>query len=262
VDSAGLVLTAKHCDLREVERVQFGDVEVLAVRIYETELTEGPLVYDCVGGGYPSVAVAHNPPATGERVITMGYPQIESRRVFRQGSGTVLRGGEFRFRGEQFLGNLTDMSLREGWSGGPLFNAQGALIGLANSSDASGSIFISFAATRQAYEDAVRQHRLRQPLTVVISLDSPNCLRFLSDFASDQGFRSELREHFQIVVSDAAERPDVLQQAGAADLPFFIVPNGVFLSGYEGKSNLLQHLGRIGSESGTPVAGEDPGTLH
>lgn len=262
VDPAGLLLTAKHCDLRDVERVQFGEMEVLAIRIYETELTEGPLVYDCVGSGYPSVPVAHEPPAAGEQVTTLGYPLIASRRDLREAKGAVLRGGEFRFRGEPFPGNLTDMSLRQGWSGGPLFNAQGEVIGLANSSDATGSIFISFAATRQAYDAGGRQHLRRRPLTVILSLDSRDCLRFLSDFSGDAGFQEELREHFQIVVSDASERSDLLQRSGAADLPVFIVPGFPLFSGYQGKQDLLQRLSRLPPESGTPIAGEEAGTLH
>ena len=90
VDPEGLVLTAKHCDLREVEHVQFGTVEVLAIRIYETELTEGPVVYDCVGSGYQCVPVAQNPPDAGERVSTMGFPLVEVGRMFREERGTVL----------------------------------------------------------------------------------------------------------------------------------------------------------------------------
>jgi hypothetical protein len=262
VDPAGLVLTAKHCHLRDVERVQFEHAEVLAVRIYETELTEGPVVYDCVGGGYPSVPVAHHPPGGGERVTTMGYPHIGSGRSFRQEQGTVLRGGEFRFLGEQFFGNVTTMPLREGWSGGPLFNSEGEVIGLANSTGASESVFISFAATRKAYDEVVRLHQSRRPLGVVISLDSRACLRFLSDFAGDAAFRGELQENYQIIVSDAAQRPDVMQQSGAGDLPLFIISGVSLLSGYQGQSDLLRRLSRHSSESGTPVAGDESGTLH
>jgi hypothetical protein len=262
VDPAGFVLTAKHCQLRDVERVQFEHAEVLAVRIYESDLTEGPVVYDCVGRGYPSVVVAQNAPVGGERVSTMGYPHIDSGRTFRQEHGTVLRGGQFRFLGKQFPGNVTDMPLREGWSGGPLFNSQGEVIGLANSTDASESIFISFAATRKAYEEAVRKHLSRRPLRVVISLDSRACLQFLSDFSNDAGFRSELQEHFQLVVSDAAERADLLQQSGATDLPVFILPNATLVAGYQGQSDLLQHLSPSKLSSGTPVAEEEAGALH
>lgn len=262
VDPAGLVLTAKHCRLREIERVQFEDGEALAVRIYETELTEGPVVYDCVGGGYPSVPVAHHPPARGERVTSMGYPHIGSGRSFRQEQGTVLRGGEFRFLGQQFFGNVTKIPLREGWSGGPLFNSQGEVIGMANSTDASESIFISFTATRKAYDEVVRKHLSRRLLSVVISLDSRACLRFLADFSGDAAFRGELQEHFQVIVSDASERPDILQQSGAADLPIFIVPDATLLSGYQGQSELLRRLSRVSADSGMPVAGEEAGTLH
>jgi hypothetical protein len=192
----------------------------------------------------------------------MGFPHIDSDRSFRQETGTVLRGGEFRFLGKQFLGNVTDMPLREGWSGGPLFNSQGEVIGLANSTDASESIFITFAATRKAYEEVVRQHLSRRPLRVVISLDSRACLRFLSDLSNDAAFRSELQEDFQIVVSDAAERADLLQQSGAADLPVFIMPGAPLVPGYQGQSDLLRRLNHANFDSGTPVAEEQAGTLH
>lgn len=262
VDPAGLVLTAKHCRLRDVERVQFEHAEVLAIRIHETELTEAPVVYDCVGRGFPSVPVTRHPPAKGERVTTMGYHHIGSGRSFRQERGTVLRGGEFRFLGRQFFGNLTNIPLRAGWSGGPLFNSRGEVIGLANSTDASESIFMSCAATRTAYDAVIQRHLSRRPLSMVIYLDNRACLRFLSHLAGDASFRNELQEDFQIMLRDAAERPEVLQQAGAGDLPIFIMPDTTLLSGYQNQSDFWRRRSRFNAESGTPVAGEEAGTLH
>ncbi len=242
VDPDGLVLTAKHCDLGDVEPVRFGEQEVLATKIYESTASEGPVVYDCAGSGYPFVPVASSVPPPGTRVFTMGYPHVDGARRFRQQAGTVLSGGEFRFRGESFLGNLTDMSIREGWSGGPLFNRQGEVIGLANASDDSGSIFISFAATRAAF-DAVRgQHAKRVTLRVAADLYSRDCLKFFADYAGDDGFRSELQEHFRVIIVDAGEQPELLHRYGAGSLPAFVVGDAAAVSGYGGKSQLLQKL--------------------
>jgi hypothetical protein len=242
VDPDGLVLTAKHCDLRDVEPVRFGDLEVLATRIYEAVGSEGPVVYDCPGVGYPFVQVAASVPPPGSHVFTMGYPHIEGARRFRRQEGTVLSGGEFRFRGEMFLGNLTDMSIREGWSGGPLFNEAGEVIGLANASDKTGSIFISFAATRAAYDALHARHPQKLLLRVVTDLYSRDCLRFLADYASDEKFRGTLQKHFKIVVVDVAHQTGHLRQTEVSDVPAFIVGDAATVAGYSGKSQLLQLL--------------------
>jgi hypothetical protein len=265
VDPAGLVMTARHCDLRDVEPVRFGELEVLATKIYESTASEGPVVYDCAGSGYPFVAVASSVPPPGTRVFTMGYPHVDGERRFRQQAGTVLSGGEFRFRGEAFLGNLTDMSIREGWSGGPLFNRQGEVIGLANASDKTGSIFISFAATRAAYDEVRRRHSQRLTLRIAADLYSRDCLKFFADFSGDEGFRGELQEHFQLIIVDAGEQPDLLRRHGASGLPVFIVGDAAAVSGYGGKAQLLQSLLEAAPQSETAAgysADGSEGELH
>lgn len=265
VDPDGLVMTAKHCDLGDVETVRFSDLEVLATKIYESTASEGPVVYDCVGSGYPFVQVASSVPPRGTRVFTMGFPHVDGARRFREQEGKVLSGGEFRFRGEMFRGNLTDMSIREGWSGGPLFNPQGEVIGLANASDKTGSIFISFAATRAAYDAVHSQHVQRVTLRVVTDLYSRQCLKFLGDYAGDAGIRSELQEHFHVMIVDAGEHPELLQRYGVTDLPAFIVGDAVTVSGYADKVQLLQTLLKAASQSGLAAqhdTDEHAGELH
>jgi hypothetical protein len=195
----------------------------------------------------------------------MGYPHVDGARRFRQQAGTVLSGGEFRFRGESFLGNLTDMSIREGWSGGPLFNRQGEVIGLANASDKSGSIFISFAATRAAYDEVLRRHAQRLTLRIAADLYSRDCLTFFADYSGDEGFRGELQEHFRLIVVDAGERPDLLRRFGAGDLPVFIVGDAATVSGYDGKAQLLQKLLEAAAHTRTAAgngADQSEGELH
>ena len=242
VDESGLILTARHCDLKEVERVRFADYEVVAVRVYESDETEGPVVYDCVGAGYPWTQVSAAKPEIGEAVRTMGYPDIAGERRLRQVEGEVQRGGLYRFRGGDFQGNLTNLPLHEGWSGGPLLNHAGEVVGLATSTDGIDSIFISHAATRQAYAAAVRLHRKQPPLEIEIDAYSTECLRFLADYASDQYLRSELQEHFRISLVDARRSADTEAEAASQQLPVFRIAGTAAARGYSGKINLLTQL--------------------
>jgi len=242
VSPAGLVMTAKHCDLSEVERVVIGDHEILAVRVYESPDPEGPLVYDCVGSGYPWVPVAASVPGANEPVYAMGYAVAAGARRLQEADGTISRGDRFGFRGEFFSGNLTDIPASDGWSGGPLFNAKGEVIGLVSAGDQHGSIFISHAATRAAWLSAQSLHASRPQLLVVTDLYCGNCLRFLGDYARDAGFRHEIQEHYRVVVVDVHADPGVVGELGIEQLPLFVIDDAEAIVGYRGKSDLLQQL--------------------
>lgn len=259
VDVTGLVLTARHCDLEEVERIRFANYEVIAVRIFESGETEGPVVYDCVGEGYPASAVALEKPQPGEAVQTLGYPDQHGIRSLSQVGGTVQQGGRYQFRGGEFLGNLTNLPLHEGWSGGPLFNARGEVVGLATSTDGTDSIFISHAATRAAFESARQLHSRKLPLRIGIDLGNDECLTFLADFAQDPHLRRELQEHFEISVSDATSAADATMAASVPKLPVFRVSSEVVATGYAGKLELLQRLvPHVTAPESTGTASEQP----
>src|SRR5690606_41314006 len=66
--------------------------------------------------------------------------------------------------------DLTDVVVTDGWSGGPLLNSNGEVVGLANSSgEGVVSIFISRASTRDAYLAARALHASRPQLQVLFS---------------------------------------------------------------------------------------------
>lgn len=242
IHPAGLILTARHCDLREVERVRFPHCEVVAVRVYECPETEGPLVYDCAGDGYPFAALATVKPEPGDAIFAMGYPDVGGRREFQRLEGVIQGGGEFRFRGGLFVGNLTSLALRPGFSGGPLFNQRAEVIGLADSSDSQSSIFISYAATVGAAQTVLAQHQNRRHLEIELDLQCEECLDFLGDFAHDPYLRDELEEHFEIRLVDFAERDDTAAVAPASRRPLFRVEGSLQAEGYPGKIELLRLL--------------------
>lgn len=243
VDPAGLIMTAKHCELQNVETVRVGDQEHLAFRIYEAPGTEGPLVYDCFGGGFSWTPVATEKPEPGQRVRTMGFPAINGVRQFRESSGIVEGGAKVWFEGEQFLGNLTDMELTPGWSGGPLFNGNGEVVGLANSSGVGvGSVFISYAATLEAWQAVHAIHNSRPLLQILVATDHKQSLTFQHDFEGDLDFQRELREHFRLLFLDAQQPHPALGDLSKSELPAFVMPNGDVITGYRGQLDLLMRL--------------------
>ncbi len=250
VDPSGLVLTARHCDHPATVNVRFKDRTVSATRVSVCRETEGPVVYDCEGDGYPFLPIAATAPQVGERVWSCGYPQLNGRRELHWASGAVLRWSTFEFAGGAFNGNVVAFGTNPGWSGGPLLNAKGEVCGLLNSSDCRTSVFISSAAVRQAYA-AVRPSRPADPppssgkptLYVFGSVTCGPCRRFKADYANHATLRQALEAAFAIEFVDAERQPDVVRRFGVTEVPMFIVSGGVRVTGYEGPDDLLVRLG-------------------
>ncbi|MCA9091585.1 MAG: thioredoxin fold domain-containing protein, partial [Planctomycetaceae bacterium] len=250
VDPSGLVLTAKHCELPATVTVRFKDRTVTAQRVYVSRDSEGPVVYDCEGEGYPSLPVAASPPQIGERVWSYGYPQVNDRREFRWNSGPLLRWSTFDYGGGAFNGNVVGFRTASGWSGGPLLNAKSEVCGLLNSTDCSTSVFISSAAVRQAYT-AVRQRPEqnrpaddgRPMLYVFGSTTCGPCRQFKADNDQNAEFRQALEAAFVVEFVDVDQRVDLTNRFGVTEVPTFIVTGGVRVTGYQGPEDLLARLG-------------------
>ena len=254
VDPSGLVLSAKHCDHPERVTVEFNDRTVAAERVYESPATEGPVVYDCDGDGYPFAIVADGVPTVLSPVWSLGYPQYEGVRSLRRTDGVLLRGGRFTFQDGAFRGNVVSFPTGSGWSGGPLFDADGRVIGILSSSDCFTSVFVSFAATRVAYETALghtEPETREDPTLYVFTL--PNCgpcEQFKDDFAEDGEFRRQLQKRFTVVFVDVESQPELAKQYGVTQVPTFITAGREPVVGYENSEALLTALG-IGTDAVT-----------
>ncbi|WP_437226015.1 trypsin-like peptidase domain-containing protein [Planctomicrobium sp. SH661] len=251
VDSSGLVLTAKHCDLPPMVTIRFKDRTARATRIYTCPETEGPVVYDCEGEGYPFLPVAATPPRVGERVWSCGYPHLNGRRELRWASGPVLRWSVFEYAGGAFNGNVIGFMTAPGWSGGPLLNAKGEVCGLLNSSDRSTSVFISSAAVRQA-SVATRPRGESTPpaiadgrpkLYVFGSMSCGPCRKFKQNFSENADLRRILEAAFTVEFVDADQQTDLAQRFNISEVPTFLVPGRDRIIGYENGEMLLIALG-------------------
>ena len=250
VDPAGLVLTAKHCELPATVTVRFKDRTVTAQRVYVSRDAEGPVVYDCEGDGYPYLLVAASPPQIGERLWSYGYPQVSGRRELRWNSGPLLRWSTFNYGGGSFNGNVVGFVTGPGWSGGPLLNAKAEVCGLLNSTDCATSVFISSAAVRQAVATVRQQLERERPtadgrptLYVFGSMTCGPCRQFKEDYANNAPFRQQLESRFSVEFVDADKQVDLTSRFGVTEVPTFIVTGGVRVTGYQGPYDLLVRLG-------------------
>lgn len=149
VDPAGIILTAKHCKHGETVKVTFpGGRSETGVRIYKGPgIFDGVTVYDIPGDDWPSIRVAQSPPRPGDEVWLCGYPagRWESWRA------SVLT-ESMHLTGERFT--VVNKATRPGWSGGPLINKSGQVVGLLSHTDAGysgNSYFIDHRSIAKAY---------------------------------------------------------------------------------------------------------------
>ena len=215
VSESGLIMTAKHCigARQQTVTVQFGDRRVSARQVYVSSDPEGPVVFDCEGGGYPFVSVGTQVPQVGQSVYCAGYPGGDTENC------VVMRG---KITGGAMLGpglrvNLADFQAMHGMSGCPLFNSRGEVVGLLHGGNASSSVWITFAATRAAYEAVVGPVRpaANEPTLYVFTLPDGQC-RACDLFKADvrAGHFERYRVEYVTWRNDRWDRPEIAEAAG------------------------------------------------
>lgn len=131
VISQELVLTAKHCGnghYGQSVQVRFPNGKTITGSWYaQSAAYDGPALIKIPKGNWPVAKIAgRSPVARREKIWAMGYP-AGTPQLTRM-TGTVAPGGS--------IGNarMTEFSRGQipGYSGGPLLNSQGEIVGLAS----------------------------------------------------------------------------------------------------------------------------------
>jgi len=261
VDPVGIVLTSRHCDLPSRVEVRFPNRTVHARQIYVCPDTEGPVVYDCDGEGFPFVPLARRAPRSGMKVWSLGYASQGGQRKLFRAEGELLRSGVFRYQGGAFVGNVANFQTAPGWSGGPLFNGAGEVCGLLSCGDCRTSVYISFKATKCAVENArwkpvTPDHR---PLLLIFtSVHCGPCRDFRNDFENKAEFRSELQRRFRIQLIDIDREPQRAQSHGVTSVPAFLIAGREPRFGYDGATDLLAWLHGAATEEKPAIVSRPP----
>jgi S1-C subfamily serine protease len=132
----GLILTAGHVSRGRETFIAFRDGEIVAGKEVKMAL-EGPapdlaLVY-APTGDREAVSVRCTPVAVGEPLYTVGHPVVSRWTVIwgKVASVDLLEGSDRELIGEDGSYFIAQMPVAPGSSGGPVFDSDGNLVGVA-----------------------------------------------------------------------------------------------------------------------------------
>lgn len=253
VSPEGYILTARHCLAANgskpassnvsVEFVSHGSATAQVVHVADKA---DVAVLRVPGTDWPFVEVAAAAPREGDAVTSLGFPGGR----FARHEGQVSFVGMRTFQTPGLLRNLrhseqmqvieTDYRILPGSSGGPLFSAGGAVLGLASRSttDAAnvpGSWWVHTAdlhAALQAAHVNVRSPAKDGPsedgnpeppvLYVLLSQKCSACAAFRRDFAANHGgLRETLQQGFAVQLVDYTEHPELVERYQVQAVPAF-----------------------------------------
>ncbi|HIG40934.1 MAG: trypsin-like peptidase domain-containing protein [bacterium] len=152
ITKGGLILTASHVvhDANEVT-VELLDGRTFSARVLSSIITADIALIEIVDspGDLPAARIGDsNDINTGEEVFVVGAPYGLSHTLTTGNlSGRRIHEDEIMFEEMEFL--QTDAAINQGNSGGPLFSANGELIGIVShiQTQTGGSVGLGFAAS-------------------------------------------------------------------------------------------------------------------
>ena len=159
IDAGGILVTNHHViEGADSVEVEMSDGRVLDASIIGSDPLTDIAVLDVEGEGFPTVAFADSDTVeVGDWALAVGNPL---------GQGFSVSLGIVSARGRTLSGAFddyiqTDAAINRGNSGGPLFNAEGEVIGVNTAilSPTGGSIGIGFAMASNVVQDVVDQIR-------------------------------------------------------------------------------------------------------
>lgn len=225
VDPTGIVLTAKHCGTPERTQVTFPKLGTHAATLVHAGADGDDVVaYDVVGDGWPFVDVSQVKPEPGESVWSLGYPQ---RAGFSQvrAAGKLYGVGPIQVydpKGGWLRATVNGVTFRTGpgWSGGPLFNDTGEVVGILSAENEQGSVFLSHGGTRAVFNRAMQAKKT--PRLRYFGFDAcVPCRLFKADAKAGRFGRvlsGDLKKHGDVLTTEryVIEYVDVATKEGRA----------------------------------------------
>lgn len=211
---------------------------------------------------FPFASVASEPPPPGSQVWTEGFPagnyakmegKVSNVQNFGSGPVGVLFNGADSV---QFI--QTDFRVQKGNSGGPLFDTNGDVVGIASTIPiGENNISSNFVGTAEIHSILIRckatgwkkGSRKLPKLYVIVSKGCEHCHKFFSDFGSkgtatrSVELRSYLLARYRVQIVDFRNAKKIHKKYNIAGLPTFIsASSSGKITGYSGPQWLIQEL--------------------
>lgn len=161
VTGDGLVMSVKHVTegRRQLDVIHATKGHLTGTLIYETTAVDGVAVVQLPEGEYDYYAVSEREPKDGDPVTA-----VHAAGVARYGK--MLGSGPFTtptYGGEYILGNVATKCTDEGWSGGPILDAGGHVVGLTIAGNIHSSRFVKYAELNDVYRRCLARRAVAVP---------------------------------------------------------------------------------------------------
>lgn len=277
VSADGLILTADHCGNDQRITVTFPDgVKYTAEAEYippRNGIDEAQTYRIKTDGSLPFARIATQVPKAGDRVAATGYPAGN----YQRNAGRVQRVGFATSDGQGFSARLTDGIVTDwgsdgGNSGGPLFNADGEVVGLLSMSSTKDprSYWIGAGSIREAIkrtQEPVAAYRRAEVIVFVTDGCGP-CERLKADVKAGKfaghtfrfvSYNQDLRQWSDL--SMAKEFAQTAKAPAGLGFPVIWVRGSTnYRTGYDPnqRSGLLGWITRVLDSLGKLIVGERP----
>ena len=217
----GLIFTAWHCSHPPLVTIKFPSGKTYkAIKVFEGKSRDGVVAFAILNQkNLPYAPIAKDDLKVGDEVYSYGYPKIGKTKSLKFGKGKVLhtdvKASIVRkpvksknpnydvqyletFSADKdlvgkFIGTVTSILGKPGWSGGPLFNKHGEVCGLLTGGNDKDSIFMQRSYVSEAYQ-AFKDRKLNIPLIMFTAPGCQPCVKVKAAYAA--GKFGELKLQF------------------------------------------------------------------
>lgn len=248
VSPDGLVVTAKHCEFAEGTKVTFRDgTEYEAEVVWQSGQGDGAAFMKLESDReFPWVPIADGPPRINDPLHSIGTQRdtgpIRADGHLKGVRNVKVMGSRLVDDPAGFPVNVVSFVAEPGWSGGPVFNAQGELLGIVLATGEETCVS-SWSSLNTGYQTIPQQYR-RSPKPELMVFTAPYCRpcqAWKDQYYQNPSFRAQIDAKYTVTFHDANQSYG--RRYGFNSVPAFVVGGRTIHEGYTNESAFFRGVG-------------------